>query len=455
MKNRRPVLPLAAYALAIALAGGSFAFYASRFDPTDQWQASDFDPADYRLLAEYFWGATRVQPTTYTLDPEYQAFFRNVPFRGIGLGTLYLLAGVLRIGHAPSTPHEVLATGILLATVEKILLAAALFLLFEAVWRWWGPLAALVAITATALPPRFWRQTDDFLTEPVLRICFLTLFAGAIALGRKKWPALAFGMMFLVLIAAHLKADWALAGVILVPILLWSPTVAATPVRTKAALVVSAALIPLSIVAVNWIGWSALSLRPGLGFHANLKYGGDLEQRFCEQQRERSHVPPFCDEHRPHRARWKVYMGGDVTLQDVAALDAYARREIASHPGRALNDFWDGLKLASTVPGTTHRFGMSFRVVPLPLPWQTIVRWMDAAVWILLFIGLKYQETRLPSAAARLLWTIPALGNVFSLYELRYHMPMAGIAETCAFRVLTLVGRDALVRRASVAAHAS
>ena len=67
--------------------------------------------------------------------------------------------------------------------------------LFEVVRRCWSLPAAVVAIAATALPPRFWRLTDDFLVEPVLRICFLLLFACAIALGRRKSSALAFAML--------------------------------------------------------------------------------------------------------------------------------------------------------------------------------------------------------------------------------------------------------------------
>jgi hypothetical protein len=441
--RRDPARTLAAWAFAVVLVGVSYFSYASQFNAGSRWQASNFDPADYRILAEHFWHV-QTPASTYDVDEEWQAFLRRIPFRGIGLGTLYLLVGILRTGHAPSTPEDILATGVALAMLEKILLAAALLLLFEVVRRSWGTLSAVVAITATALPPRFWRLSDDFLAEPVLRVCFLLLLASAIVIGRRKSTALAFGMMLLILFAAHLKADWALAGLLLLPVLLLSPPVSLASVRLKAALAVAALLIPLSIVAVNWIGWGLSSPRPGVALHVNLKYGEELARSFCAQPQQGDRSSPFCDSERPRRFWWNVYIGRDLTPQYMAAFDAYARRDLLTHPGRDVREFWAGLGLASSVPGTTSRLGAGFRVVPIPEPWHTIVQWMDRAVWILLIVGLASSETRLACGVALVLWIVPAVGNIVSLYELRYHMPMAGVAATCAFGVLILRVRGRL-----------
>ena len=111
--------------------------------------------------------------------------------------------------------------------------------------RRWGTIEALVAITATALPPRFWRLSDDFLAEPVLRVCFLLLLACAIAIGRRTSFGLAGAMLALMIAAAHLKADWMLGGLLLLPILLLSPPISSAPARSKIALGVLA-VSPLS-----------------------------------------------------------------------------------------------------------------------------------------------------------------------------------------------------------------
>src|SRR5262245_46661904 len=113
---------LAAWAFAIALVGTSFHSYASQFGPENRLQTSNFHRSDYRLLAEHFWNI-HTPASTYEVDDDWQAFLRAIPFRGIGLGTVYLLVGVVRIGHVPSTPAEILTTGVALAALEKILLA--------------------------------------------------------------------------------------------------------------------------------------------------------------------------------------------------------------------------------------------------------------------------------------------------------------------------------------------
>jgi hypothetical protein len=443
--------PLAAWAFAIALVGVSFFSYASRFGPAERWQASNFDPADYQLGAEHFWHV-RIPASRFDVDADWVAFLNTVPFRGIGLGTLYLIVGLLRTGHVPSTPTDILAAGVALATLEKILTAAALFTLFEVVRRTWGTLESLVAISATALPPRFWRLTDDLLAEPILHICFLLLLACAIGITRRKSMRLAFAMIGLMFIAAQMKADWELGALLLAALFLFSPPISLTTWREKFALCLAAALIPLSVTAVNWIGWRTLSPRPGMALHVNLKYGGALLQRFCSPSRRGSHRSPFCDEERRRHLWWKIYLGRDVTVDAMTTFDNYARRDIIAHPARGLRELWTGVQLASSVPGTAVRMGAGFRLVPLEEPWRTMVRWVDLAVWICLLVGCSFPSTRLPCGVALILWIIPAVGNVFSLYELRYHMPMAGIAATCAFRVLALRVRRADAARTPQAA---
>ena len=133
----------------------------------------------------------------------------------------------------------------------------------------------------------------------------------------------------------------------------------------------------------------------------------------------------------------------------MTAFDRYARRDLLEHPARDAHELWAGLGLASSVPGTTSRLGQGFRVTPIKEPWRTIVWWMDRCVWILLLVGLTSPDTRLPCGVALMLWIVPAIGNIVSLYEFRYHMPMAGIALTCAFHVLRVRLRGWLVREPS------
>ena len=117
----------------------SFTVVSAQFTPVGRWQADANDPADYRFIAEDLWGVP-FRPTTYDViwHGGWGDYLRLIPFRSIGLGSFYLLAGWLRLGHAPSTPDEVIAAGIALAYAQKVLLAIALIVLFAVVRRRWN-----------------------------------------------------------------------------------------------------------------------------------------------------------------------------------------------------------------------------------------------------------------------------------------------------------------------------
>jgi hypothetical protein len=79
---------------------------------------------------------------------------------------------------------------------------------------------------------------------------------------------------------------------------------------------------------------------------------------------------------------------------------------------------------------------------------------VDLVVWPLLLIGLGFARTRLACATALVLWLVPAVGNVFSLYDLRYEQPMAGIGLASGFLVLALLAFDVKARMGRAAAAA-
>jgi hypothetical protein len=190
--------------------------------------------------------------------------------------------------------------------------------------------------------------------------------------------------------------------------------------------------IPLSVMAVNWIGWRTTSLGPGFGIHANLKYDGDVLRRFSAMMAGDPAAPAFTDPRRPHDAWWNIYVGADVRRDDYEAFDRYARHYIRAHPRTAIRAFWEGLGLASSVPAIQRERDGQIRLMPLEGPWLAFLRIIDLAVWLLLIVGLACASTRVPCALALVLWVVPALGNVVSLYEFRYHMPMAGLAAAAA-----------------------
>jgi hypothetical protein len=440
---------LGAYLAACFLIWLSYSSYSASFTPAGRWQAATNDPADYRFIAEYFWNVP-FHPETYDSiwHGGWGDYLRLIPFRSIGLGSFYLLAGWLRLGHAPSTPDEVIAAGIALAYAQKALLAIALIVLFAVVRRRWNTRLALCAVAVTAFPPIYWRTSDDFLTEPPQRIFFLLAFACAIVLSGPRRPhdeqrssVPAFVLLGLWLVATHLKVQWYVGAILLLPVLAFDTSRGNLVSKRTLALAAAALLVPVSVIAVNWIGWRTTTLSPGFGLHANLRYEGDVLREYSAIMATAPSRPAFADPERPRLRWWNIYIGSEVTRGEYEAFDSFGRQYLRQRPGSALLNFWTGLRLASTVPAVQRITQGRIRLEPLDPPWATLVRWLDIAIWILLGIGLAFPETRLPCAMALVLWIVPAVGNIVSPYEPRYHLPMSGIGAVAASCVVVTLRR--------------
>lgn len=441
MRSRLSLLAaLGAYLCAVVLIWLSYGSYSSQFSPVGRWAADANDPADYRFIAEYFWGVP-FHPNTYDTiwHGGWGDYLRLIPFRSIGLGTFYLLAGWLRLGRAPATPDEVLAAGIALAYAQKVMLALALLVLFAVVRRRWNTVLALLTVAATAFPPVYWRTSDDFLTEPPTRIFFLLAFACAIALSgprrsrdERRSIVPAFVLLGLWLVATHLKVQWYVGALMLLPALVFDTSRPPPISRRTIALCAAALAVPVSVMAVNWIGWRTITLSPGFGLHANLRYDGDVLREYSAIMATTPSRPAFADPERPRLRWWNIYVGPEVSRAEWEAFDGFGRQYLRHRPGSALHNFWTGLRLASTVPAVQRITQGRIRLEPLDPPWAALVRWLDVAIWILLAVGLAFPETRVPCALALVLWIVPAIGNIVSPYEPRYHLPMSGIAAVAA-----------------------
>ena len=452
MRSRLSLLAApGAYLAALVLIWASYSSYAAQFTPVGRWQAATNDPADYRFVAEYFWHVPfRAETYDVIWHGGWGDYLRLIPFRSIGLGSCYLLAGWLRLGHAPATPDEVLAAGIAFAYAQKVLLAAALVVLFAAIRRRWNTALALFAVVVTAFPPVYWRISDDFLTEPPQRVAFLLAFACAILSSgprsndqRQRSAAPAFALIALWIFATHLKVQWYVGALLLLPVLVLEFSRGAWLSGRTLALTAAVLVVPLSVMAVNWIGWRTVTLSPGFGLHANLRYDGDVLREYSAVMAAAPDRPAFADPQRPHLRWWNIYVGPEVTRPQWESFDDFGRQYLRHRLGSALRNFWTGIELGSTVPGVQRVTQGRIRLEPLEHPWSTVLRWLDAIFWILLFTGLAFHETRLPCAVALVLWLVPAIGNVVSPYEPRYHLPMSGVAPVAAACVVVTLRRRA------------
>jgi hypothetical protein len=310
-------------------------------------------------------------------------------------------------------------------------------------------------VAITAFPSDVWRISDDFLTEPVHRILFLLAFACTVAMrGQRRTVWLAFAVTLLWVAATQLKVQWWVGAALLLPVLLFQFWRAQVRVWVALGLCIATAAVPLSVLAVNWIGWRSTSLSPGVGLHLNLRYDEALLPEFSAATARDPNRPPFADLDKPRLRWWLIYVGPETTREQYETFDRFAQQYLRQHPATALRHFWEGLREASTIPGIERAAQNRIRLEPLDPPWRTVVRIADAVIWILLLVGLKFDETRLPCALALVLWIIPAIGTVASLYELRYHLPMAGIGAIAASLVIARLSQGSARPRHDSAAAA-
>ena len=235
---------------------------------------------------------------------------------------------------------------------------------------------------------------------------------------RSASTAPAFLLLGLWLVATHLKVQWYVGALLLLPVLVFETSTANLVSGAPLALAAAALLVPVSVIAVNWIGWRTTTLSPGFGLHANLRYEGDVLREYSAAMANAPDRPAFADPNRPQLRWWHIYVGPEVTRAQYEAFDRFGRNYLRQRPGSAMRNFWTGLQLASTVPAVQRITQGRIRLEPLDPPWATLVRWLDIAIWILLGIGLAFAETRLPCALALVLWIVPAIGNIVSPYEL-------------------------------------
>ena len=243
------------------------------------------------------------------------------------------------------------------------------------------------------------------------------------------------------LVATHLKVQWYVGAILLLPVLVFETSRGKLVSRRTLALTAATLLVPVSVIAVNWIGWRTTTLSPGFGLHANLRYEGDVLREYSALMATAPARPAFADPERPRLRWWHIYVGPEVTRAEYEAFDEFGRSYLRQRPGSALRNFWTGLQLASTVPAVQRITQGRIRLEPLDPPWSTLVRWLDIAIWILLGVGLAFPETRLPCALALVLWIVPAIGNIVSPYEPRYHLPMSGIGAVAAACVVVTLRR--------------
>ena len=407
MQTRKRFLPLLQNILLgcsiIAVGIGLFAMREGSLLP-DTLQTQCCDEADYRYLAEHFWGIPH-DLTTYAEDFHgyWGTILESIPFRDLGTGTVYLILNTL--GFSAQSVHLFL----------MMILASSSLCFFLFASRMIGTARAAVMLAILVLPPQQWILTEKFLAEPFLRAFLILLLIPVLSLAKDtKRPVLAAAWIaVLILIASHFKVMWMMFGLMLLPIFL--PRLLRKRLWAASAILVGGiCFIPLSQSVVHTVGWGDASISGGVGLHLSGKYTSFLP--FVCARSPADAVPwNFCHQRNMEFMPWWAFLSGQSATTDVVqlvrSLDAAAIPFLLSQHVETILNVATGFTRATNFPDTN---SIALRIID----WLTMS---------MLFGGLLFRKTRILSAIAIALWLVPAIGYALSAYDGRYHMIMAGL----------------------------
>lgn len=413
-----------------AVLGISFGWYTATLNNLGQslWQVRHFDHADYRFIAEHFWRIPH-DTSSYADDfsGDWGAYLSRIPFRDIGVGTFYLAIHSITELFSASCAASDTCFARVIPTILKISLGLSCLFFFLSVRKRYGGFVALLASIILLFPPSTWLLTDELLSEPLLRICFIIVVSLFVQRNPQKDSLLDICIVLFALLVAHLKLQWMLYGIGLGTLLLLSRTLQGKIWSSRTFFIVLLTIcIPVSLSLVHKIGWDTYSLRAGFGVQINFQFHGEYYQWFCQQHPS---MTSFCGKSVIRNGFYGIPMGNSVALDDLRSFDTEAMSYFLSHHADVIRmNLLNGIRYATVFPVGV--FGNANFARSLP---ELI---LDLFSWIMLIIGLCHKRTTLLSAAVIGLWLVPVFGNIFAVYLTRYHRPMMGLPFAIAIIIL-------------------
>ncbi len=383
------------------------------------WKQANFDQAAYRYVAEHFWGVGHDR-STYERGflRLWGALLTQMPFRDIGVGTVYIVVKAVVGGGAKTI-------GSAFAAVMIAFWCVSFAVFYRVVQLRYGTTRAIIALGFLILPLESWQMTGRLMSESSLRALFVLGLAALIPLRSDGKNLMRCALLFYLaaLFMVHVKMQWIMYPALMTPFFLW---LAVRKREWKEFLGIAAAalVIPLSLVFVHQVGWGTSALTEGAGLHAMKWTDGRIFDYTCDRLAEQSHLPNFCVNQ--HHTYFYQFLGSQNPSMNMAnlvrALDANVIPYTLESPSRMGERAMEGLLAASDFPFWKDQ-SLFFHTVELFF------------VLYVLLVALRDRHTTVLSAAALGLWVVPAVSNIVALYDPRYHQPMAALPLIVAMLV--------------------
>ena len=376
------------------------------------------DSADYRVLAEHFFGIPhdKLLYENYFIG-DFSSYLDKVPFRGLLPGSYVLLLAKAVEWIYPSWGNYGPEFRILYASLLKLFLVITYYTFYVVCARRFGVMVGLFLLLPLVLPLSAWSFTEGlWLAEPMLRIAFvwMAIMLLSIERGTNTFFKYVLWVLILCVLAAHMKAQWFLLSFMMFAAALCAVGAYTISIKKLAVLAFVTLIAPASIFLVNIWGWDYYGISAGSSMHAQHKTDGDFMRTVC-QQPVSDDISIFCNRNEDEvNGFWRVYVGKGTTKENFSALDKKSIPYFLDNIRWSLDDVKFALSQAQAF------FDYDDRLKP-------VVHMLTYMTWAMLFIGMLHWKTVLPATLGLGLWVIPAWCNIFALFDIRYYTFTTGI----------------------------
>lgn len=401
----------------------------------------DYDGQDYRYIAEKIYG---IQHDYTRYDPYFSLtgwglYLDAVPFRGIGVGTIILV-----LERFFGNRIEI----VLPYVIALITALAYTFYYVSCKKKYGGSVAAFSTAVLCIDAP--WG--DTIFPEMFLRPIFVSIIALCILLqGKKKRnDVLYICILLCVYLAALFKIQWWLLSIPL----MFAMQCNSKTIIDKLFVILIGLCVPVSIILLHYYGWSYPHITAGSELHYNKRTQGAFFQSLCRTKPKLGPNNILC------KQRDIVHINMQYRsfhpVDDIQRISTDLAKKIHSHFLANLKQtlqnlsngfvymtnysFWNRYNIlvqncdrveSSIIATGTDCTILAKTYSPLYL------RIIDVVSMLILIVGITMKTTRCLSSVTLSFWIVPAITNILSYYDIRYHFAQAGLPIVVSILIIS------------------
>lgn len=392
-----------------------------------QWVVTFFDPADYMFLAKHFFGMSQ-DGILFLPDfnQRWQEFLTLIPFRQIGVGTFYIVLEKIFGSYVTIWGPLVLKT---LISASYAYICQIWHTKIKTIPSW---ICFITLIFTTTI----WVNGSSMWSESFIRILFIVILALIIKRvysQHSSWKFITL-LFILFLLLVNIKIQWILLGV---PLLMYEAGVFIFEKKLKDGFItiLLTALLPLSVLTINIIGWNYYGIIAGNSLHTMIKEesrGSSFLYTICQNEEIIKLSTRFCNEKKYFmNGTWGDFMKYQYPNQDlrqlILTMDILSKKSVDNSPRAYFETIKQNYSNITNFP--------SFKEVDR----KGFLTLIDIACIIAMLLGLFNMRSRRIALFCIAVWIIPLIGAHVAVWDIRYMTPMAGLPILGALIIIDIL----------------